>query len=183
MLIKRKSDSSNVFYVSIRECNLSKDFCNIYDTLTTSNEHLSYCERRTIKIPSYPGEDFVKCNKGEFCTYWDGKKRSQQNCACGFNEEGQGYCPLPNGRMKDNWSKRTNYLLELTNNECHTLSRFNCYTKNTLEIKREKARLSSLTLESALFHNAVPCPFGIINSSELYNINLLFLGIILLFII
>ena len=41
--------------------------------------------------------------------------------------------------MKDNWSKRTNYLLELTNNECHTLSRFNCYTKNTLEIKREKA--------------------------------------------
>ena len=40
--------------------------------------------------------------------------------------------------MKDNWSKRTNYLLELTNNECHTLSRFNCYTKNTLEIKREK---------------------------------------------
>ena len=48
---------------------------------------------------------------------------------------------------------------------------------------REKAKLSSLTLESALFHNAVPCAFGIINSSELYNIHLLFLGIILLFII
>ena len=68
--------------------------------------------------------------------------------------------------MKDNWSKRTNYLLELTNNECHTLSRFNCYTKNTLEIKREKAKLSSLTLESALFHNAVPC---ILESSILQN--------------
>ena len=52
---KRKSDSSNVFYVSIRQCNLSKDFCNIYDTLTTSNEHLSYCEKHPMKIPSYPG--------------------------------------------------------------------------------------------------------------------------------
>ena len=36
-----------------------------------------YYEETLAKLE--PGEDFVKCNKGEFCTYWDGKKRSQQN--------------------------------------------------------------------------------------------------------
>ena len=93
---KRKTDSSNVFYVSIRECNLSKDFCNIYDTLTTSNEHLSYCERRTIKIPSYPGGscEFLKndpdyqciyghCINGKCVSFYDEKK-------CDVNED----CPL-----------------------------------------------------------------------------------------
>ena len=36
-----------------------------------------YYEETLAKLE--PGEDYVKCNKGEFCTYWDGKKRSQQN--------------------------------------------------------------------------------------------------------
>jgi hypothetical protein len=63
----------------------------------SDEEDSSFCA-----IQKYAGETkrnaardgFVKCNWGEKCSYTIGKATVEQDCECGFNEEGQGYCPL-----------------------------------------------------------------------------------------
>jgi hypothetical protein len=39
-------------------------------------------------------EGFVPCNWGDDCVYTDGIDKFSQKCGCGYNAEGQGYCPI-----------------------------------------------------------------------------------------
>lgn len=39
-------------------------------------------------------DGFVKCDWGQKCSYTDGKMVEERECQCGYNAEGQGYCPL-----------------------------------------------------------------------------------------
>jgi hypothetical protein len=45
-------------------------------------------------------DGFVKCNWGEKCYYTDGKTNEERDCECGYNAEGQGYCPLSQDNCK-----------------------------------------------------------------------------------
>lgn len=45
-------------------------------------------------------DGYVTCNLGTTCTYNNGFDNTNQACVCGFNEDGQGYCPLPSARRK-----------------------------------------------------------------------------------
>ena len=39
-------------------------------------------------------DGFVKCNLGEKCHYTDGQTKYIKDCECGYNSDGQGYCPI-----------------------------------------------------------------------------------------
>ncbi len=39
-------------------------------------------------------DGYVKCNWGSKCSYTDGNKEMTQDCGCGYNADGQGYCPI-----------------------------------------------------------------------------------------
>ena len=62
-------------------------------------------------------------------------------------------------------------LAEMTNNECHTLSRFDCYLKKTPEIQHQIKSISAETVEANLFYKSVPCAFAIISQGEYYKIS------------
>lgn len=130
-----------------------------------------------------PGEDFVKCEKSEKCNYTDGVQEYGISCGCGYNEEGQGYCKLATTKRKDKWKQRINILAELTNNQCHTLSRFECYLILTPENQRIVRLIASETQEAALYYNAVPCAYNVFNSSFHLGKNILILLLGMVFIL
>ena len=55
--VKKKSDSSNVFYLSLRECNplLHHIFCDVYQTLVSPDTLISSCQYYPYTMASYTG--------------------------------------------------------------------------------------------------------------------------------
>lgn len=66
------------------------------------------CTQLTYKnISNTPDSNgFVKCNLGDDCYYTTGYYKNGENdtyvdkCQCGYNSQGQGYCPLPQSYRK-----------------------------------------------------------------------------------
>ena len=129
-------------------------------------------------------DHFVECKKNEVCYYFDGTTYYNASCGCGYNEEGKGYCPLPNKYYPENWSERVKFKAEMTNNKCHTLNRFNCYSKRTKEMYLMERRISSKTIEAHLFHNATDCAYTIFEgSSYITNSMLKYVMVVILLLI
>ena len=78
------------------------------------------------------GNGFIKCEYDEICFYDNGKRTISKKCDCGYNSDGQGYFSLPSSLRMDKWNNKIQYIANLANNNYHTLSRFNCYTQNSL---------------------------------------------------
>ena len=124
---------------------------------------------------------FIKCNYGDKCVYSNGKNKYEKNCECGYNNKGQGYCPLPSSKNLEAWKERIKFIGNSANNGCHSLSRFNCYLKNDYEYHSEKRRHDANTLQAHLFYNSIDCAYKIFaKQSFLKNI---FYFNVLLFII
>ena len=100
---------------------------------------------------------FIKCEYNESCFYENGRRTIEKKCGCGYNSDGQGYCPLPSSSRIDEWTERIQFLADFANNNCHTLSRFNCYSQNTLNDFIIKKSYDKKTIEAHLFYKAVPC--------------------------
>jgi hypothetical protein len=43
---------------------------------------------------------YVPCNWNEDCLYTDGIDKFSKKCGCGYNAEGQGYCPISSAQRK-----------------------------------------------------------------------------------
>lgn len=128
------------------------------------------------------GEDFVKCNKEDYCWYSDGENIHKQKCQCGYNKDGQGYCTLPNKYKQNNWRERVQIYGELSNNKCHSKSRFDCYLIPDEEIIKKKRRASILTFEANLFHGADECLYKIFaNGNIIKTYSFLGYGAVLVF--
>ena len=73
-------------------------------------------------------------------------------------------------------------LAEMTNNECHTLSRFDCYLQKTPEMQHQIKSISAETVEANLFYKAEPCAFAIISEGEYFKISrIIVISIFILF--
>ena len=120
---------------------------------------------------------FIKCDYKENCLYDNGKKTIKKICGCGYNSDGQGYCPLPSSLRIEEWNKRIQFFADFANNNCHTLSRFNCYSQNTLENYNMKKYYDKKTVEAHLFYKAVPCAEKMFSFGNylIYNFFFLFL--------
>ena len=152
----------------------SGDFCveNDYDK-TWLNE--------TKKIPDKNG--YIECNFGEECVYNNGRNKIIKYCECGYNSKGQGYCPLPSAKNEEAWKERIKFIGESANNNCHTLSRLNCYENNNYEYFVEKRTHESKTVEAHLFYNSIDCAFKIFASQNNLRFCLYFISIILILLI
>jgi hypothetical protein len=66
------------------------EFCNRMLTYQDDQGH-QVCTSITQTVPE--GEEYIKCNYGDTCHYKIAGKEFQQDCDCGANADGQGYCP------------------------------------------------------------------------------------------
>ncbi len=125
---------------------------------------------------------FIKCDYGETCFYNNGINTTEKKCGCGYNDQGQGYCPLPSGRRLDQWEKRIKFIGETADNKCHSLSRFGCYLKNGYNDYVNSRTHDKNTIEAHLFYNAVPCAEKMFVSSNYLKINfIVLLALVIIF--
>ena len=121
---------------------------------------------------------FIKCNYGEKCFYNNGKNKFEKDCECGYNDKGQGYCPLPSARNLEKWNDRIKFIGNAANNGCHSLSRFDCYLKNDFEFYSEQRKHDAETLEAHLFYNSVDCAYKIFAKQNYIKFRFYFIGLL-----
>ena len=153
---------------------LAGDFCVV-------NDYESHWLEDFRKKPDKKG--YIKCNYGEKCIYNNGRNNITKNCECGYNSNGQGYCPLPSSRNLNAWKERIQFIADSANNNCHTLSRLNCYENNNYEYFVKQRTYESKTTEAHLFYNSIDCAVKMfVKQNYLYfNYYILLFLIVLLF--
>lgn len=164
---------------------------NRIDLLCTTGEMdwvLGYCvetKYNEIWIKNFnkkvDNNGFIACDYNEDCHYDNGKRTFTKKCGCGYNKDGQGYCPLPTNQRKEKWNERIKNIANIAKNDCHSLSRYNCYLKNTLEDINSKKKYDSETINAHLFYNAVPCAEKMFSEYKYNKVN--FFLILLFFIL
>jgi hypothetical protein len=55
------------------------------------DQERAICTSVTQSVPA--GEEYIKCNFGDKCSYTIGGDEYIRDCECGANANGQGYCP------------------------------------------------------------------------------------------
>ena len=141
---------------------ITGDFCvtNDYDVTWKNSNN---------KNPDENG--YIKCNFGEQCIYHNGRNKVYKNCECGYNNMGQGYCPLPSAQNLDNWIKKMEFIADSANNKCHSLSRLNCYLNNNYEHFVNQRYYESITTEAHLFYNSIDCAYKMFVEQRNLKIN------------
>ena len=127
-------------------------------------------------------DGFIECQNGELCYYVEGKRNFSLKCECGFNEEGKGYCPIPININKHEWKKRMNLLSELTNNKCHTLNRFKCYSYDNYDIYEQYHLISAKTTHAHLLYNSSKCIKNMYGGNLFLKVNWVFFLVLALII-
>ena len=121
---------------------------------------------------------YVKCYYNTKCYYINGKNKFEKNCECGYNSDGQGYCPLPSARKIEAWKEKMKFIQSSVDNNCHSLSRFNCYLKNNYEFYIEKRQHEVKTTEAHLFYNSVDCASKIFAEQKYIKFSFYFIGLL-----
>ena len=117
-------------------------------------------------------EEFVNCNYGDTCTYnVIGEKETKiatitKLCECGFNSDGQGYCPKFHDYKKKEWQKYYSAIKDKADNKCHTKHRFNCYIADEGN-QNKMSEIKNKVINAHLFYNAVPCAESVLSSSNI----------------
>ena len=76
------------------------------------------------------------------------------------------------------------FIVDSANNNCHSLSRLNCYENNNYEYFKQQRNYESKTTEAHLFYNSIDCAVNMFGQQSNLTINvfiLLFLIVELLF--
>lgn len=125
--VKTKSDSSNVFYLSLRECNplLHHIFCDVYQTLVSPDTLISSCQYYPYTMASYTGGTcqrnktdveciFGHCLEGICVNSYDGVTcDNHEDCplnkAC-INEKCQNYIQENNDTCNNSYECPFNYI-------------------------------------------------------------------------
>lgn len=122
---------------------------------------------------------FVKCDWNEDCSYTDGVTTSTKKCGCGYNINGQGYCPLPSGQNYKTWVSSIQNGVKVLKNDCHSLSRFTCYKFDTKLLGYAKYSAQQ-TVNAHMFYGAVSCASDVLGSAYI-NMSVALIAIIFAF--
>ena len=131
-------------------------------------------EKKTIIENKY-----VECEYDEYCYYTNAKQKNKKKCGCGYNNKGKGYCPVPSARNLNEWNNRVTFFGESATNNCHSLSRFNCYLQNDYDYNVKKRIIEQKTINAHLFYGAVDCAFKIFIGEDYLKVGFLWLGLLL----
>ena len=113
-------------------------------------------------------DNYLKCSFGTVCKYkvvgLSENKEIGIKCPCGYNSEGQGYCPHFHDYWKDEREEYQDILKDNYDNECHTENRYNCYK---IEEEEKENELKNKITNGHLYYNAVPCAQKVLDGNYL----------------
>ena len=116
--------------------------------------------------------EYKKCDFNTFCEYkvngLESFRKKYVRCGCGYNEQGQGYCPHYHDYSKADWDYYRNLIKDKSDNGCHTETRFNCYEldeEGSYKLKEYRNNLEN----GHLFYGCVECAKKVLKSNYLNN--------------
>ena len=150
-----------------------KKFCEHGEVM--DNKCVSFNDLDGTKLSD--GE-YKKCEYNSYCEYkvngLEKGRKKYVKCGCGYNKEGQGYCPHFHDYSKDDWDEYKKVWKKKSNNKCHTESRYECY-----EYDEKKSKLKTLKnqLENGhLFYKCIECAKNVLDGKYIdFNKYLLFI--------
>ena len=172
---------------------VNKDDWKKYFKLKNKQRDNSYHIQRRDKCNNIEGNNeknkdgFVSCQVGEKCNYTTGyySKGSlftiEKECVCGFNKDGEAFCPLPHTVNFDDWKKYFKLKNKQKDNSCHTVRRNECNDEMSDNDLDELRYYERKTKRAHLFYKSSNCIIEILNS-KFINVNTLLI-IILFYII
>jgi hypothetical protein len=108
-------------------------------------------------------DGFVECKYGETCTYKIGDGVRKEECGCGFNADGKGYCPLGVNKREDKLKVYFSKAASTFKNTCHSLQRAGCY-QYEYAVEGFPADLEKFSF-AHIYHNAVPCARAVLGGN------------------
>ena len=128
--------------------------------------------------------EYKKCDYNSYCEYkvngLENGRKKYVKCGCGYNSEGQGYCPHFHDYSKNDWNEYKKAWKSKSENNCHTESRYECYEYD----KNDNFKTLKNKIENGhLFYKCVDCAKKVMDGKYInFNKNLLFiLGLFILF--
>jgi len=103
-----------------------------------------------------------------------------KKCECGFNSNGQGYCPVPTAQNTTEWTKTVKLFGDNLQNKCHTMGRFDCSvdTSYTDLLKTQYKKTDA----AHLYYNSVPCAQKVMSGSYIqYSIAFIMIALAFIF--
>lgn len=119
---------------------------------------------KTCAERKYKGEvtdGVVKCNYGDVCEYDVDGQTVNMTCQCGYNANGQGYCPYDHKNHEKVWSSFYTKLRQVLDNQCHTVNRFTCPESHLNSARAQKHDTE------VVYHKAVNCAKAVLNAGFL----------------
>ena len=155
-----------------------KKFCKNGEVI--NNKCVSYNDLDGTKLKD---EEYKKCDYNTYCEYkinglGEGRKKYVK-CGCGYNAEGQGYCPHFHDYSSNDWEEYRKIWKKKSDNKCHTESRFSCYElEEESELKSYKNKLEN----GHLFYNCVDCAKKVLKGDYIHinKLSYILLGFITL---
>ena len=157
---------------------IQRKFCENGEVI--NNICVSYNDFNGTKVNE---NEYKKCDYNYYCKYKvngleEGRKKYIK-CGCGYNSEGQGYCPHFHDYSKNDWNEYKKAWKSKSNNNCHTESRYECYEYD----KNDNFKILRNKLEKGhLFYKSVDCAKKVLDGNYV-NINKYLLFILDLFIL
>ena len=113
-------------------------------------------------------DKYKTCNFEDKCVYkvigLNNEKTMEIPCPCGYNAEGQGYCPHFHEYSSHDWNEYRNIRKSNYNNECHTENRYDCYSKVNME---EEKQFKNKLEKGHLYYNSVSCAKKVLDGEYL----------------
>lgn len=126
-----------------------------------------------IKRSYFPksNDEVVKCNPGDKCLYktqGNGDYYDELDCLCGFNEDGQGYCPYSTDGLNHDKILKS-LALHKNGSTCHTLNRFKCNNEvRTIDY------IHDLAAGDVRFYNSPDsCVYNVLLSSKWLSLSII----------
>lgn len=151
---------------------VSVDFPDLTDQEKRDACEFNFVYNNTCALTSYASSSdvvngLVSCQLDQKCNYTFGNATLPvQECQCGYNPDGLGYCPRAHdGVNKDLWKNYYTSLSNVYNNNCHSMNRDSCPEVS------EKVTSEHLKQEfntNVKYQNAVECARDVLGGASSY---------------
>jgi hypothetical protein len=116
---------------------------------------------------------FVNCTLGSNCNYVEVASGATvtKGCACGYNANGVGYCPVGINKRDSDWTKFYAKKAASFSADCHTLSRSACYKLGADKLGDISSSYNNLQNEH-VFYGAVDCAEDVFGATNYVSISM-----------
>ena len=172
----------NGTYLEPKKGKYFKSLCKYEFINEKTNQCIDSLEYYNVLPENIDENGFVKCNLNQMCNYTSGGNWTvyTKSCECGYNKEGQGYCPLSHSYQKEEWERFYKHKKKFFDNKCHSLKRYDCVDINMVDNVNFHRRKSE---EAHLYNKVDTKVIEVLSANNLTNNKMfIYLMMMLLFI-